>query len=384
MTFTLEAMQANDGDCLFLHYQKGAGTPVRVLIDGGAKTIFKNVLAKRIDQLRGKKPLDLRMVMVSHIDADHITGILDFFKALEQQFDDNETLFCDIGTLWHNAFEQLNKGTNALAHSAAMKASVDGVDIPPGLETFTQAVVASVPQGHELRRLATKLKVPINEGSGGDVVVAPAKGKKVVKIADGLTFTILAPNVTQLDRLEQEFLKAKAKKKGATDAAIAADYLNNTVPNMSSVVVIAEAARPGGKKPLTMLLAGDARGDVILESLESAGVLKPKGTCHFDLLKVQHHCSSHSTTQDFFERVTADHYVISGNGKHDIPHPKALGWLSAARSGQAYDAYLTNRIGVDSNKKTMDTFLASEKKLEKNHSYHFRAEKDLSISVELG
>jgi beta-lactamase superfamily II metal-dependent hydrolase len=133
-----------------------------------------------------------------------------------------------------------------------------------------------------------------------------------------------------------------------------------------------------------MLLAGDARGDVILESLESAGLLKPKGTCHFDLLKVQHHCSSHSTTQDFFERVTADHYVISGNGKHDIPHPKALGWLSAARSGEAYDAYLTNKIGVDSNKKTIAAFLASEKKLQKKHNYHFREEKALSISVELG
>jgi beta-lactamase superfamily II metal-dependent hydrolase len=40
---------------------------------------------------------------------------------------------------------------------------------------------------------------------------------------------------------------------------------------------------------------------------------------HVDLLKVQHHGSNHSTTQDFFERVTADHYVISGNGKHGIP-----------------------------------------------------------------
>ena len=115
-----------------------------------------------------------------------------------------------------------------------------------------------------------------------------------------------------------------------------------------------------------MLLTGDARGDVLLESLELAGLMS-HGRCHVDLLKVQHHCSSHSTTQDFFERVTADRYVISGNGKHDIPHAAALGWLSAARTRQPYDVYLTNRVGILDNKKTLDTFLASEATHEPTH-----------------
>ena len=151
---------------------------------------------------------------------------------------------------------------------------------------------------------------------------------------------------------------------------------------MSSIVVIAEAAGAEGKQ-LRMLLTGDARGDVMLESLELAGLMND-GRCHFDLMKVQHHCSSHSTTQDFFERVTADRYVISGNGKHDIPHADALGWLSAARHGQPYDVYLTNRIGILKNKQVLDKFLASEAKNEKQHVYHFRKESDLSISVPLG
>jgi beta-lactamase superfamily II metal-dependent hydrolase len=120
----------------------------------------------------------------------------------------------------------------------------------------------------------------------------------------------------------------------------------------------------------------------MLESLELAGLMD-KGHCHFDLMKVQHHGSSHSTTQDFFEKVTADHYVISGNGKHDIPHADALAWLSAARHGKPYEAYLTNRIGVLKNKQVMDKFLASEAKNEKQHGYHFRKEKELSLSVPL-
>jgi len=321
------------------------------------------------------------MVMTSHIDSDHITGILDLFKALAQQRDDGEEEFCTIQTLWHNSFEKLHGGKPAAVQSATVAASLDGVVPPQGLEHFTAAVVASVPQGNQLRKTATQLAVPLNQGAGGDPVAAPARGVKIVPIADGLIFTVLAPNAVQLKRLKEAFEAAKAEH-GANDAAVGADYLNNTVPNMSSIVVIAEVAGPKGKKR-RMLLSGDARGDVLLESLELAGLMD-KGRCHFDLMKVQHHCSSHSTTQDFFEKVTADHYVISGNGKHDIPHADALAWLSAARHGKPYDAYLTNRIGVLKNKQVMDKFLASEAKNEKRHTYHFRKEKDLSISVPLG
>ena len=86
MQFALEALQANDGDCLLLHFAGGAGDAVtRVLIDGGSRGIYKNVLKPRLDALRGQDPLDLRMVMVSHIDADHITGIVDLFKVLSEQ-----------------------------------------------------------------------------------------------------------------------------------------------------------------------------------------------------------------------------------------------------------------------------------------------------------
>ena len=381
MVFTLEALQANDGDCLLLHYQKtAAAKPVRILIDGGSAGVYSTVLKPRLDALRAKKPLDLRMVMTSHIDADHITGVLDMFKALAQLREDGEDEFCRIETLWHNSFEKLHGGKPAAEPAATVAASIDGQAPTQGLNSFTAAVVASVPQGNQLRKAAVQLGVPINQGAGGDPVSAPARGKKVVSIADGLTFTVLAPNAVQLNRLVEAFQAAKAEH-GSNDAAVGADYLNNTVPNMSSIVVVAEAAAPRGKT-LRMLLSGDARGDVLLESLELAGLVK-NGTCHFDLMKVQHHGSSHSATQDYFERVTADRYVISGNGKHDIPHPEALGWLSAARHGKPYECYLTNRIGVLKNRAMLDRFLASEKKNEKQHAYFFRKEKELSISVPL-
>jgi hypothetical protein len=67
MQLTLEALQANDGDCLLLHYERDTTAPVRILIDGGSRGIYSSVLRRRLDELRADETLDLRMAMVSHI-----------------------------------------------------------------------------------------------------------------------------------------------------------------------------------------------------------------------------------------------------------------------------------------------------------------------------
>ena len=50
-----------------------------------------------------------------------------------------------------------------------------------------------------------------------------------------------------------------------------AAFVDKSVPNLSSIVVLAEL---GGK---SMLLTGDARGDKILEGMELAGLLETGG-----------------------------------------------------------------------------------------------------------
>ena len=111
-------------------------------------------------------------------------------------------------TLWFNSFEQVHGETHPTV-AAASAAALGGPPIQ-GLDEQTQAVVASVPQGNQLRKLATDLQVPFNEGAGAPLVIPLAAGRRTVPIADGLTFTILAPPKDQLDRLEHDWNKAKA------------------------------------------------------------------------------------------------------------------------------------------------------------------------------
>ena len=105
------------------------------------------------------------------------------------------------------------------------------------------------------------------------------------------------------------------------------------------------------------------------------------GAIHVDLLKVQHHGSNHSVDIDFFRKVAADVYVISGNGKHGIPHGDTMHWLSQARTGEQYDVYLTNRTGDEGLTAMLDAFLAEESGKEPAHRYHFLADSATSIPI---
>jgi beta-lactamase superfamily II metal-dependent hydrolase len=374
--FQLEAVQGNDGDCLLLHYDAG-DHPGLIIIDGGSKGVYRGFLKKRLEELRsGSRFLDVRLVMVSHIDADHITGILDMCKELAEMLADGKTPPYRIASLWHNSFEQLNGGRAAVKESSIVGASLAGA-VPAGLDPFVEAVVASVAQGNDLRRYASKF-TKINPETDSELLEAPETGKKIIKMAAGLTFTVLGPHETELKALEDSWKTSKSSQD--TDEAVAADYLNRTVPNLSSIVVLAESTDNG--KPRRMLLTGDAGGDKILLGLKTSGLLDKTGNIHVDLLKVQHHGSNHSVDIDFFKKVTADVYVISGNGKHGIPHPDALGWLSKARSGEEYNCYMTNRTGDEGLTANIKKFIASEASNEPKHHYHFREGDDLSIMVE--
>jgi len=319
---------------------------------------------------------------VSHIDADHITGIVDFFKDMKETVDNGDDLPYRVQSLWHNSFQKLHHGKTASVTSAAVVAASTEGAVVPGLNDDVAAVVASVPQGNQVRNYATQLAVPINKEFDGNLIAAAEGQMPVIKIADGLTFSILGPSTAELDDLEEAWTKAKSKN--ADPSAQAADYLNRTVPNLSSIVILAEAALPTRATPYRMLLTGDAGCDLVWEALQRYGLAKDNHF-HVDLFKASHHGSRHSVDQDFLEKVTADSYVFSGNGKHDNPHRDVLDWLSAARKGEPYDAYLTNRTMLtDELTAALDDFLAEEKASQPLHRYHFRTDPQLSIEVKVG
>lgn len=381
MLFTLEALQAKHGDSLILHYGK-AKSPKMVVIDGGPAGVYKASLRPRLEALKASRSpnaaLSIRMLMVSHLDDDHINGVLAFLNELAGK-QGREELAYDIVTLWHNSFDDIigseNDADELVASLKNAKPVATGGALAAGLPVSLSgsAIAASVPQGRDVRNNATTLGLSVN-APFEKLVSAPVKGKKTVTIGDGLKFTVIGPLQERVEELQIEWnavIKEKGLAKNEKGRSLAAAFLDESVFNLSSICVLAEA---GGKK---MLLTGDARGDHILIGLTGAGLLK-KGTIHVDLLKLPHHGSDRNVETDFFRQITADHYVISADGRHGNPEVSTLQMISEARGKDKFTVHLTN------SEPRLTKFFASEKKKGKKYDVVFRDKKELSLWVDLG
>lgn len=382
MLFTLEALEARHGDSLLLHYGENAD-PKLIVIDGGPGTVWANSLRPRLEQLKAKRspndPLELRMVMVSHIDDDHINGILGLTDFLVDLDDDGDEMPFDIDTLWHNSFDSIVKKAKvpsaAFDSVSAAAANADGGVPSLGLDEPAAALAASVPQGRRLRDNSNKLDFDVNRPFK-DLVSCPPTGKKVVKVGDGLTLTVLGPDDARLDKLEADWkakLKKKKNPKGAELQQLAADFLDDSVYNLSSIVVFAEL----GDK--TMLLTGDARGDDIMKAARRAKLIKGE-RLHVDILKVPHHGSDRNVSTAFFRVITADHYVISANGEHGNPDVPTLQMLTEARAtdGKTFTVYMTNKLAK------VDKFLKNAQQEGSKVQVVYRAPNARSLRVDLG
>ena len=188
MLFSLDVVRARKGDCLILHYGS-EGDPRIVLIDGGPRGVYAESLKDRLLEIKDErgiesgKPLPIDLLMVSHMDDDHIQGILELTKDLLQ--DDRQ--FAQVLAFWHNSFENVigpppEQLTSAFAAQFGA-ASMDGdppilyldADVSDKDEKEVEAslkLLASVKQGAQLRRdIIDGLMVELNPHFGGELIV---------------------------------------------------------------------------------------------------------------------------------------------------------------------------------------------------------------------
>lgn len=362
MIFSLDVRRARKGDCLLIHYGTRS-KPRLVLIDAGPRDVYKPHLEPRLEQLRRKRkladadPLTVDLMMVSHVDDDHIRGLIDLTGEEIDRSNAHEPLMLNVLDFWHNSFSEIightpdeltaamtrHFGTAAVGGAGLddddVKAVEDASDEDAEVVRSGLQVLASIEQGFRLRGNADRLGYPRNSASGGTLIMAE-KSTRAIDFDGLLGLTVVGPMKPELKKLKekhQAWLR-EMKKKGTPVTSALAAYVDRSVPNLSSLVVLAEM---GGK---TMLLTGDARGDKILKGLELVGLVPAGGTLEVDLLKVPHHGSANNLTANFFERVVANHYVFSGNGEHGNPERETMKMLFDARGKGKFTIHLTYPI----------------------------------------
>src|SRR5262245_4181379 len=100
--FNLRIVQADCGDCLIAEYGT-PGAPRYIFIDRRPRDVFANHLEvelRTISAAGGK----LDLVAISHVDSDHITGLLDLLATIRDQRVNGQTELIGIDVLWHNSF----------------------------------------------------------------------------------------------------------------------------------------------------------------------------------------------------------------------------------------------------------------------------------------
>jgi beta-lactamase superfamily II metal-dependent hydrolase len=294
---SIELLPAAHGDSIWIEY--GPEQQIRrVLIDGGPARAYEAGLRRRIDSApEGERALEL--MVVTHIDADHIDGALIMLQ-------EREALHVPIKEMWFNGWPQLPKTDR---------------------ETFMPI------QGEFLDSLITldaALKENWNRRFGNLAVVVPASGPlPQIKLDGGATLTLLGPTAESLVRLRRRWSAAiRDFSPGDVDEAMRRlrerrDYRppdapavfaakqygdDRTPPNGSSIAFVFEY---GG---ISLLLAADSHARTLAESLKRLAEERSTTKLHFDAVKVPHHGSMGNISDDWLQWVDSDQWMISTNG----------------------------------------------------------------------
>jgi beta-lactamase superfamily II metal-dependent hydrolase len=319
MAFLLEALAAREGDSLIVHYGTGTRTKT-VLIDGGPKSVYNDALKPRLMELRGATSgsLPVRLVIVSHVDDDHIQGIIDLLN------DPGGRTAYLIAGLWFNAFEDV-----------LSRPPAGGFNLKVAKQQ--EAIVADVGQGRSLRDEAKKVGIPMN--SGKDFIEVRPTGPNTFDLGDGLSLTVVCPTAARLKALQREwdkYVRERGLKQAAAAVAASVARKDGSVFNLSSIAVL---ARCEGR---SMLLAGDALSDDLLAGLKATKQLDARGHIAVDIFKLPHHGSKRNCSEELFKAVTAKHYVVSTNGdRHKHPDLETLEWLMASRQDDNFTIEFT-------------------------------------------
>lgn len=314
----LHVVQAEFGDCFLLESRIGKES-VNILIDGGPYQTFENHLKRTLQMIPANGKLDL--MVLSHIDNDHIIGLLDLLEEIKNQRECGKEELVEVEKIWHNSFNDLLKlrvePKKLLQNIFSAKTMVDGQNIGESI------VMKGFQQGTDLTKLAKTLKIPINPGF--DKIIVVNDKTRSVRL-NNISIHLLGPTKKNIDKLQKDWNKWLAKKKVKETVIGLIDLVDKSVPNLASITFLAVIENT------KILFTGDGLGADVVDILSKNAMLDQNGKFYVDVLKVPHHGSDRNTSLEFFNTVNAKYYIISANGRDDNPSLNTLRWIIESKN----------------------------------------------------
>lgn len=305
-------LPASYGDSIFIEYGT-ARSKKYILIDGGPYYAYDEILSA-INRIAPDLER-LELLVVTHIDTDHIEGIA---KLLNQK-----KLPFEIQEIWFNGYAELKPDNDELGAL----------------------------QGEFLSELIEKKEIPHNLAFDGKAAIY-SEDQEVIKLKGGLEITMLSPTREALTKLIKKWEKTlRAKNFTHADSEKIYDILHDnhryddesssdllgddiqtyarkkvkedkSAANKSSIAFLAEYK---GKR---CLFAGDTPSGDLQIAIEQQNLLNEDDQLKIDAWKLAHHGSKKSTQADLINIIDCSKILIGSDGKrYKHPNPEVIAKL---------------------------------------------------------
>lgn len=285
MGIEFEFFEAGCGDSILVSTDEGNGT--NILIDGGMSTTYQDEICYRLD---GLDKLDL--VVVTHIDNDHICGIMELLNDTYNR--------PKIKKFWFN-----------MASEKMMFNSSNHSEIGQG-------------QGTLFTHFISQFQIPFVNNIYLD---ENAQDNNLFFVGSDIKLTLLSPSKKSLEKLRDKWnmnevlrdCNGRQVEIGATNRPIDRRELatlndikfglETSLTNKTSIAFILHY------KDKKFLLLGDADIKTINIQLKELGYAKNNKLC-VEFVKLSHHGSKKNINNEFLELIETDTFMTLTDGTH--------------------------------------------------------------------
>ena len=319
---------AKNGDAFLI---KAAGK--HILIDAGYESTYQDYIAKDLAAIAAAGDR-LNLVVCTHIDSDHIGGLLAFFAVNGPP--GGRTI--EVDTVWHNSLRSLPSPARSPgnARDQAILEAIRRRGFPGAAKTTPHPITAR--QGSSLAKLVNSNGYAWNAGDGSSSITA---GAAPFALSGGTRVQVIGPTVERLEALRAVWLK-EVQKLGYSGTAQATDLLDDAFE-----MVCAAIPEPTTLSPKTISarvnrrLAEGYTPDKSISNASSIALILSSGTARalllgaawaedtvaelkklhtasthliFDAIKVSHHGSLRNTSVEMLNIVDSPCFLVSTNG----------------------------------------------------------------------
>lgn len=276
----LKILKAGNGDSILMSLKIAKNITKNILIDGGNNyTDFKNNLKKEILRIQQNKEF-IDLLIITHIDQDHIKGIEFLLK-------DNEIDKNIIKEIWFNFFSISSTINNDISFNEALR-------VEKLINHFNFSIKRNISVEQIPRFSFSDITLTILSPQQKDIKKLIRKNKDISGAKNDYDYSI-HDLILKNPRI---FIDKK-------------EDLNTSVENKSSIAFLLEHQK------YKILFLGDAEPSVIHSSLRKILKERKIKNLYIDYTKLSHHGSHKNFGMDFFNYIQCNNFIFSANGKKE-------------------------------------------------------------------